>query len=124
MKKNLLALGMMIMSAALFAQTPRLSLYEEFTGETCPPCAYYNPGLNAMLLSPTNTALIVPIKWQVPIPSAPTKTWSLYQTDKAEINWRYSTYGYGINSAPQGKIDGQSCSTFGAGSDHPADMSN
>src|SRR3954470_9708552 len=99
MKKNLFTV---LMLAGLFAaaQTPRLSLYEEFTGETCPPCAATNPGLNSLLSSPTNTPKIVAIKWQVPIPSAPTKTWSLYLTNKAEIDWRYRSIasgGYGYN---------------------------
>lgn len=124
MKKNLLTLGLSLSLLGLVAQTPRLSLYEEFTGETCPPCASTNPGLNALLAQPANTANCVAIKWQVPIPSAPTKTWSLYQTNKAEIDWRYSQYGYGINSAPSGKMDGQNVTLFGAGSNHPATLNS
>lgn len=111
------------------AQTPRLSLYEEFTGETCPPCAATNPGLNALLALPQNTANCVAIKWQVPIPSAPTNTWSLYQTNKVEIDWRYKSsasggYGYAINSAPSGKMDGQAPTVFGAASAHPANLNS
>jgi hypothetical protein len=78
----------------------------------------------------------------VPIPSAPTATWSLYQTNKAEIDWRYRSpaaggYGYasqntsggaitgqGVNSAPSGRIDGQHQWAFGAASDHPVNMNN
>ena len=119
MKKNLLAFGLVLFGAAVVAQTPRLVLYEEFTGETCPPCASTNPGLNALLALPTNTPKVVAIKWQVPIPSAPSNTWSLYQTNKAEIDWRYRSvasggFGYtpGINSAPSSKIDGQEATTF------------
>ena len=123
MKKSLLVLGLMIAGGA-FAQTPRMSLYEEFTGETCPPCAATNPGLNALLASPTNTPKVIALKWQVPIPSAPTKTWSLYQTNKTEINWRYSQYGYGINSAPSGRMDGRNVTFYGAASDHPANLNN
>jgi hypothetical protein len=124
MKKQLLAAIFTIAGASLVAQTPRLSLYEEFTGETCPPCAATNPGLNALLAQPQNTANCVAIKWQVPIPSAPTNTWSLYQTNKVEINWRYSTYGYGINSAPSGRMDGQLPTVFGASSAHPATLNS
>ena len=137
MKKNLLA-GLLITGMGAVAQTPRLTLFEEFTGETCPPCAATNPGLNTILSSPTNTALCVAIKWQVPIPSAPTATWSLYQTNKAEIDWRYlgSGYGYpsqwtsatavtsGINAAPTGLFDGQHQWVYGATSDHPAYVTN
>lgn len=143
MKKQLFTLCLLLASVITFAQTPRLSLYEEFTGETCPPCASTNPGLNAKLSSPTNTPLVVAIKWQVPIPSAPSNTWSLYQTNKTEINWRYksaanSGYGYpsqdsptgpitqGINYAPQGRLDGQHQWVFlpSAGSDHPTYVSD
>ncbi len=139
MKKQLLA-GLMLAGMSVFAQTPRLSLFEEFTGETCPPCASTNPGLNLILANPTNTALVVAIKWQVPIPSAPSNTWSLYQTNKIEIDWRYKAtgtgYGYpsqwtsttavtsGINAAPTGLFDGQHQWLFGAASDHPAYVTN
>lgn len=127
MKKNLLVFSIVMLAMIANAQTPRLSLYEEFTGETCPPCASTNPGLNVKLAA--NASKIVAIKWQVPIPSAPTKTWSLYQTNKTEIDWRYRSvanggYGYGINSAPSSSIDGQAPTVFGASSGHPANLNN
>jgi hypothetical protein len=67
MKKNLLTLGLVIAGITSVAQTPRLSLFEEFTGENCPPCAATNPGLNANIAA--NSTKVVAIKWQVPIPS-------------------------------------------------------
>ena len=131
MKKSTLSFCFLITCLAVFSQTPRLSLYEEFTGENCPPCASANPPLNLLLASPTNTPKIVAIKWQVPIPSAPSNTWSLYQTNKVEIDWRWKTlasggYGYtpAINSAPSSKIDGQEATVFGASSGHPANLNN
>jgi hypothetical protein len=131
MKNFTLTIILLSISLTAFSQTPRMSLYEEFTGETCPPCASTNPGLNLLLASPTNTPKIVAIKWQVPIPSAPSNTWSLYQTNKVEIDWRYKSvaaggYGYvpAINSAPSSKIDGQEASVFGAASGHPANLNN
>lgn len=129
MKKKLLSFITFTFCAAVYAQTPRLCLYEEFTGETCPPCATYNPGLNALLAQPANFAKCVAIKWQVPIPSAPSKPWSLYQTNKAEIDWRYRStanggYGYGINSAPSGKMDGQDVTVFGASSNNPVNLNS
>jgi hypothetical protein len=102
------------------AQSPRLSVYEEFTGENCPPCAATNPGLNNILSAAINTPQVVAIKWEVPIPSAPTKTWSLYQTNKAEIGFRASYYG--ISYAPEGRMDGQKTTVFGAASDHAGDI--
>lgn len=130
MKKHVFTLAIAFTALYTFAQSPRVSLYEEFTGETCPPCAATNPGLNTLLLSATNANRIVAIKWQVPIPSAPTKTWSLYQTNKTEIDWRWKSgtgnYGYSpaINSAPSSKIDGREATAFGATSGHPANLNN
>ncbi|MES2678508.1 MAG: T9SS type A sorting domain-containing protein [Bacteroidota bacterium] len=125
MKKQLLAFAFLVAGMGLVAQVPRMSLYEEFTGETCPPCAATNPGLDILLLSGTNPSKVIPIKWQVPIPSAPSALWSLYQTNKLEINWRYSQYGYGVNSAPTGRMDGQNLTAFGitgSSADHPANL--
>jgi len=131
MKNFTLTIILLSISLTAFSQTPRMSLYEEFTGETCPPCASTNPPLNLLLASPTNTPKIVAIKWQVPIPSAPSNTWSLYQTNKVEIDWRWKSvaaggYGYvpAINSAPSGKIDGEAPTVFGAASAHPANLNN
>ncbi len=131
MKKYLVVGMILALGITLSAQSPRVSLYEEFTGETCPPCAATNPGLNTLLLSATNATRIVAIKWQVPIPSAPSNTWSLYQTNKTEIDWRWKTvanggYGYSpaINSAPSSKLDGREATVFGAASGHPANLNN
>ncbi|MBL7918261.1 MAG: hypothetical protein JNM96_07670, partial [Bacteroidia bacterium] len=121
MKKTSIILGLMAMGMFASAQT-RLALYEEFTGENCPPCASTNPGLDALLAQPANTANTQCIKWQVAIPSAPSATWSLYQTNITEINWR-DTY-YSISSAPSAKMDGQNVTVFGASSNHPANLSS
>ncbi len=121
MKKQLLFLGLVTLGVMGTAQTARTVLYEEFTGENCGPCASTNPGLNTLLFANPNT--VIPIKWQVDIPSAPTNTWSLFQTNKTEIQWRAYTYGYAVSSAPSGRIDGQSQVVFGASSDHPGNMS-
>ncbi|MEI8136056.1 MAG: T9SS type A sorting domain-containing protein [Bacteroidota bacterium] len=120
MKKNILFAALVFAGLTSFAQTPRLSLCEEFTGENCGPCASTNPGLNTLLTA--NAAKIISIKWQVAIPSAPSATWSLYQTNKTEINTRG---GYYANSfAPEARIDGQHITTFGGASDHAADITS
>jgi hypothetical protein len=115
MRKILLFLSLLFLTDLSFSQTPRLTVVEEFTGENCGPCAAANPGINAMLAKPINRKKVVPIKWQVAIPSAPTTTWSLYQTNITEINWRYKSvanggYGYnngaGISTAPSCMLDG------------------
>lgn len=137
MKKISIILGMLTMGYFASAQAPvRMTLFEEFTGENCGPCASTNPGLNAVLAA--NPTKVIALKWQVPIPSAPSATWSLYRTNQAEIDWRYKSSGYnypsqntatnaitnGINSAPSGRFDGQHQWLFGATSDHPFYVSN
>ena len=117
---SLFLVAFAFLSKITYAQTTRLSLLEEFTGETCGPCAATNPGLNATLAA--NATKVIAIKWQVPIPTAPTNTWSLYQTNAVEINARTSFYA--VNSAPQGRMDGQSLTVFGASSDHAANVNN
>ncbi|MBA2613152.1 MAG: T9SS type A sorting domain-containing protein [Bacteroidetes bacterium] len=140
MKKTYFIFAFVICSLFSSAQI-RTSLFEEFTGENCNPCASTNPALNITLLSATNAPKVIAIKWQVPIPSAPSLTWSLYRTNQAEIDWRYKSsasggYGYpsqntptnavtsGINSAPAGRLDGRHQWDFGATSDHPFYISN
>ena len=86
-------------SVAVNAQTQRLVLFEEFTGETCPPCAQINPGLNQMLNN--ESAKIVSIKYQNNIPSAGPRFWPYAQTDiTARQNY------YSNNYSPQGIMDG------------------
>ncbi|MGZ3899885.1 MAG: T9SS type A sorting domain-containing protein [Bacteroidia bacterium] len=138
MKKTFILFSLISSTLFVTSQT-RTSLYEEFTGENCNPCASTNPGLNTLLLSATNQSKVIPIKWQVPIPSAPSATWSLYRTNQAEIDWRYkptTSGGYGypqtlstptagyINSAPNGRMDGQEMNAFGLTSNHPAYLNN
>ena len=119
MKKTTTLLGLMALTTIGFAQSPRMSLYEEFTGENCPPCASTNPGLDVKLGVNSNNT--IPIKWQVAIPSAPSSLTSLYQQNKLEIDARDAYYS--ISSAPNGRQDGQSQVVFGSTSDHPGYVS-
>ena len=99
-------LAVCFLTAASFhaqSQTQRLVLFEEFTGENCPPCASSNPALNVLL--DANAAKIVSIKYQVDIPfgSPP-----LFSYNKPEVN-AASDY-YGITGAPTGYMDGNAWS--------------
>ena len=118
MKKTTTLLSFLALTTFGFAQSPRMSLYEEFTGENCPPCAGTNPVLDPILAINSNNT--IPLKWQVAIPSAPTSLTSLYQQNKTEIDARDAYYG--ISSAPSGRQDGQNQTVFGAGSDHPIEI--
>jgi len=152
MKKIFIFLSLITLSLHTSAQASfvRTSLYEEFTGENCGPCLATNWNLDPLLLSNPNPTLVIPIKWQVPLLSAPSNTWSIYQTNKAEINWRWKSssgstiaagpstlaYGYssqntptdvatnGINSLASGRFDGQHQWVFGAISDDPTSITN
>src|SRR5688572_6189796 len=106
MKNVYLMLALMATVICTTAQT-RVSLLEEFTGESCDPCAAYNPALDALLAQPQNAGKIIALKWQVPIPIAPNKPTSLYQTAKADIDYRYKgigsgAYGYQVEYSPSG----------------------
>jgi hypothetical protein len=129
----LVALCLIFTRTAMQAQTPRVTLYEEFTGENCPPSASTDPGLHTVMMN--NSSLVIPITWMVPYPSAPSNSWAPYRVNQAENEWRYKPsgsggYGYmsqmtptdvpasGVYWIPSGYLDGQHCWVFGAASDH------
>lgn len=115
MKKTTTLLSFLAVGTVALAQSPRMSLYEEFTGENCGPCAATNPQLDPILAGNSNNTVV--LKWQVAIPSAPSSATSLYQQNKTEIDARDNYYS--ISSAPSARQDGQSPTVFGATSDHP-----
>ncbi len=80
------------------AQSPRLVLLEEFSGENCGPCAYYNPFIKDEVTANPTKALL--LKYQVNIPSAG----PLYNQNKTDVNNRKSFYG--VNFAPWMEQDG------------------
>lgn len=102
MKKALfLALaGGFVLSNIASAQQ-RLSLYEEFSGENCAPCAAVNPGLWTLMQDGTNPSKVLMIKYQTPIPSAG-PIYNLYKID-SDNRRNY----YGVNFAPWGNMDGK-----------------
>lgn len=79
------------------AQT-RLSLYEEFTGEHCVPCATANPGLQSLIGA--NASKILLLTYPSPFPAGG----SLYTTYTPVVNARLAYYG--VSTAPQGRLDG------------------
>jgi len=113
MKKIYTLLACMFATSAIFAQSQRLQLFEEFTGENCGPCASTNPGLNAILHDPANKGKIVAIKYQSPIPSAG----PIYNSYKQASDNRLSYYT--VNSAPSGRHNGQQFATGTNAPNHP-----
>jgi Secretion system C-terminal sorting domain/Outer membrane protein Omp28 len=116
MKKKLLPIVAIALLSFNFgnAQTQRTSLYEEFTGETCPPCAAQNPGITALVESnQTPARKVILLRYQVAIPSAPTSPTSLYQQNPTEPVARHNYYVPTTGKfAPQGRLNGKA---FGTG---------
>lgn len=111
MKKTLQLIAVIALGVSLSsqAQTQRINLFEEWTGENCPPCASVNPYItslaNANYSGPKKMILL---RYQVAIPSAPTSPTSLYQQNTTEPTSRQSYY-YPSGSdrfAPQGRLNG------------------
>jgi hypothetical protein len=100
MKKTLLTITAIAACAIAVNAQSRMILYEEFTGENCPPCAAYNPGLWSLVTSGTNPSKIEVIKYMSPIPSAG----QFYNQNKTQTNTRISFYA--VPFAPYGLMDG------------------
>ncbi len=112
MKKHLLLLTLASGLALGASAQQRFVLYEEFTGENCPPCAATNPGLEALMDAGTNPEHIIMIKYQSPIPSAG----PIYTANPTFADNRLDYYD--VTSAPNGKMDGAN-SPGGDGGGHP-----
>ncbi|PZF73136.1 T9SS type A sorting domain-containing protein [Taibaiella soli] len=116
MKKVLFSIASLALASSVFAQSPRMQLLEEFTGETCGPCAATNPGLNALLNA--NKSKIIAVKFQVPIPTTPNAQ-SLYGQAQAYIMPRAAFYN--VPFAPYARRDGIEIAAPSVGSyGHPA----
>jgi hypothetical protein len=108
MKKILLLLNLIVLvSSTMFSQVPRKVLFEEFSGENCPPCATINPYVTA--LAELNKDKVILVKYQVPIPSAG----PIYNQWTAASS-RSSFYS--VTSAPWGQQDGEKLT---ASNQHP-----
>lgn len=98
MKKSLLLLAVATFGVVSAQAQSRFSLYEEFSGENCGPCAAYNPSVWA--LAKANASNVMLIKYQSPIPTAG----PIYNQYKTVTNARLAYYG--INGAPTGNLNG------------------
>ncbi|QQR95483.1 MAG: hypothetical protein IPJ93_01620 [Bacteroidota bacterium] len=80
------------------AQSQRYVVVEEFTGETCGPCAANNPGFNTKLNA---NAFTIPIKYQNNIPS---NGFNYYSYNTIDVANRTSFYAN--NYSPHAFLDG------------------
>ncbi len=96
-KLYLLAIALMA-GSAVFAQSTRTILAEEFTQASCGPCASQNPAFNTLLQA--NEANVIPLKYQTSWPgvdpmNAQTQTW---------VGPRVTFYG--VSGVPTACLDG------------------
>lgn len=103
MKKGLLLLSS-VLGLATLAHAQKLSLFEEFSGENCGPCASANPAL--MTLLGNNPSKVLLLKYQSPIPSGG----PIYAQNTTDVQARM-TY-YSVPFAPYGRNNG---AEFGSG---------
>lgn len=97
--KKIFTLGVSLLFAILsFAQSQRVVLFEEFTGENCPPCYSQNPYVDALVDEAPNEVIL--IHYLAPIPTAGI----LSNQVSSVVNSRMSYYG--VNSTPWGQQDG------------------
>lgn len=116
-KKGALLAGV---TASLFsandasAQAPRRTLYENFTGWNCGPCAAVNPGLKGWL--DKNPSTVIPISYHVWWPGAANDAMYLENTQMSRDRVAY--YGVsgvpwvGLNSANQSPSDTASLTRY------------
>lgn len=117
MKKLLLIAATIGIAASSNAQT-RLSIYEEFSGENCGPCASANPGLWTLMTTGTNPSKVLLVKYQSPIPSAG----PIYNAYKTVTDNRM-TY-YSVPFAPYGRLNGTGLGTGTAAPSSPGHIAN
>lgn len=100
MKKTLLTFITIVLTICYTQAQTRLVLFEEFTGENCPPCASINPNIWTLFQSGTNPDHIFMIKYMVDIPSAG----PFYNANHTYADPRKSYYG--CSFAPYCRMDG------------------
>jgi hypothetical protein len=81
-----------------FSQSNRLTLVEEFTQASCPPCALQNPAFDDLLLS--NPDKVVTLKYHTDWPGVD----EMNAQNTSDVQSRV-TY-YSINGVPMGAMDG------------------
>ncbi len=108
MKKITLFLTMACATTLALAQTQRVELYEEFSGENAPTATSVDSALH--VLYHANTSKIVPITYETNFPSAPPRG-SLAGQDRKDVTTRVNYYT--ITQAPYARFDGMALPNAG-----------
>ena len=98
MKKVLLSLLVIVLALQLDAQVARKAFVEEATQASCPPCASFNPGVQALLNDNTETTIF--IGYQVWWPGFD----QMYLDNPSEVDDRINYYG--VTAAPSILVQG------------------
>jgi len=103
MKKITFLLSLACLTLSMGAQSQRIELYEEFSGENSVPASTVDPALHTLLQA--NNTKIVPITYMTNLPSAPAGFGSLYSQDRRDERARM-TY-YNVSWVPYARFDGK-----------------
>ena len=99
----------------LFSQAPRTVLIEDFSSATCGPCATTNPIFKAFLEQFGNSVISVAFQCHIPVTGDP-----MYAQNVPDVSSRV-TY-YGINSAPNCRVDGKVSAPGASSPAHPLNV--
>jgi hypothetical protein len=103
--KKLLLVGFVLLCTLLsFSQIQRISLFEEFTGECCGPCAQQNPSITKLVLANQSPARKVLLLRYMGTYGAVPGAGSLYQDNPTEVASRASYYS--VPFGPYGRLNG------------------
>ncbi len=98
MKRIFTIISIMAIGAVVFAQSPRMVLFEHFTQASCGPCAAINPQVQPIL--DANTHRSTSIKYQTSWPGFD----PMHNHNGSDVNNRVAYYG--VTGVPNSVIDG------------------
>ena len=103
MKKTYLIISALLaLSVAVFGQSQRFVIFEEFTNASCGPCAAQNPAFDALLTA--NASKCTSIKYHTSWPG----TDPMYSQNTTDVNARVSYYS--VTGVPHAVMDGTAVS--------------
>ena len=97
-----LLLFLILASSMAFAQSKRMTLIEEGTNASCPPCARENPTFEKYLVKPHIMPQVIPLVYHASWPGRDV----MYSANTAMHTGRIVTY-YAINGVPTITVNGR-----------------
>ncbi len=109
MKKFTIALLLLVATAIVYGQSPRMVIHEEFTSSTCGPCASANPTFHTWMVQ--HPDIYTSIFWHCNWPSPGNDP--MYLANTVDNGSRISYYA--VNSIPWAFVDGNVYGGIGSG---------